>query len=60
MKDYFKVLFEYNNHVNQKLIALISEHFENISEKTLKLINHLVDARQIWNARILKKEEFEV
>lgn len=60
MKEEFKELFTYNNHFNQKLIALLSENLQSISDKNLRLINHLVNAQQIWNARIASEEEFEV
>ena len=60
MKEKFRELFEYNNHFNQKLINLISNNLQNVSEKTLKLINHLINAQQIWNARIINENEFEV
>ncbi|MFA5556909.1 MAG: DinB family protein [Flavobacteriaceae bacterium] len=60
MKEEFKELFTYNNHFNQKLIALLSENLQSISDKNLRLINHLVNAQQIWNARITSEEEFEV
>jgi uncharacterized damage-inducible protein DinB len=60
MKEKFKELFEYNNYFNQKLIELLSKNSENISEKTVKLINHLINAQQIWNSRIINEKEFEV
>lgn len=60
MKEHFKELFEYNNHFNQKLIGLFIENVHNISDKNLKLINHLINAQQIWNARITNEKEFEV
>ncbi len=60
MKKEFKELFEYNNHFNQKLIVLFSGNIQNISDKNLKLINHLINAQQIWNARITNEKEFDV
>lgn len=60
MKENFIELFEYNNHFNQKLIALIFENKTRTSEKTQKLINHLINAQQIWNARIQNTEQFDV
>lgn len=60
MKAHFKELFEYNHHSNQKLIPLISENIENVSEKTISLMNHLINAQQIWNARITNENLFEV
>lgn len=60
MNNEFKELFEYNNRFNQKLIALFSENIDNISDKNLNLINHLINAQQIWNARIINEKEFKV
>ena len=60
MKEKFRELFEYNNNFNQKLIELISENIQNVSEKTMKLINHLINAQQIWNSRITNEKEFGV
>jgi uncharacterized damage-inducible protein DinB len=60
MKEGFEEWFEYNNNANQKLIALISKEVNNISERILQLINHLINAHQVWNARINSEQEFEV
>ena len=60
MKEHFIELFEYNHHFNQKLAALIVENKTRTSEKTQKLINHLINAQQIWNARIQNTEQSDV
>lgn len=60
MEEEFKELFEYNAHFNEKLIQMISENLNSVSGKTLELLNHLINAQQIWNARIEKENEFEV
>lgn len=60
MNQEFKELFEYNYFFNEKLIILISENLQSVSDKTLKLLNHLINAQQIWNARIENQKEFEV
>lgn len=60
MNEEFSELFEYNYVFNEKLIVLISENLQSVSEKTLKLLNHLINAQQIWNARIENEKEFEV
>lgn len=60
MKEKLIELFEYNYHFNNKLIEFISENFQEVPEKTLKLINHLIDAQQIWNTRINNEKEFGV
>lgn len=60
MKEQFIDFFEYNHHFNQKLIDVLSKNSQNISEKTISLINHLINSQQIWNARIINEIEFEV
>ena len=60
MKEEFKELFEYNYHSNEKLIQLISKNLHNVSEKTFKLLNHIINAQQIWNARIKNEKEVDV
>ena len=60
MKEEFKELFAYSHHFNQKLIALLSQNLQSVSERSVQLINHLVNAQQIWNARILGEEPFQV
>ena len=42
------------------MIEFISENFQLKPEKTVKLLNHLINAQQIWNARINNESEFEV
>jgi uncharacterized damage-inducible protein DinB len=56
MKPFFKELFEYNNHFNQKLADVFSESPDKTSEKAIKLFNHLLNAHQIWNNRIQPKQ----
>lgn len=57
MKTFFKELFEYNHHMNQKVIQSFIQHSDKASEKSVKLINHLLNAHQIWNNRIDPKED---
>lgn len=60
MKEKLVDLFEYTHHYNREIIKLIKEEISKIDEKTLALINHTLDAQQIWNARILGEETFGV
>jgi uncharacterized damage-inducible protein DinB len=57
MKIVYKDLFEYNHHMNQKVIQSFIQHNDKASEKSVKLINHLLNAHQIWNNRIDPKED---
>lgn len=52
MKQFFKEIFEYNHHFNQKLADIFSAQSEKTSERSIKLFNHLLNAHQIWNNRI--------
>jgi len=56
MKSFFTELFSYNSFTNEKLFELLYAHERGLSEKTVKLANHIVNAHQIWNNRISKKE----
>jgi len=56
MKQFFKELFEYGHHFNQKLFGVISDNPDKTSEKAVKLFNHVLNAHQIWNNRIDPKQ----
>lgn len=52
MKTFFKEIFEYNHHFNQKLFDIFVDHTDQASEKSIKLFNHILNAHHIWNNRI--------
>ena len=56
MNTFFKELFEYSHHFNQKLASIFNESPDKTSEKSIKLFNHLLNAHQIWNNRIEPKQ----
>lgn len=60
MKEKLIDLFEYTYHFNKEMIKIISENLEKVDEKTIILINHTLNAQQIWNSRILNEKSFEV
>lgn len=60
MKAFFKDIFEYHHHFNQKLIEELREHESNLPQRTVPLFSHAINAQQIWNARIMGKEELGV
>ncbi|MBB4805614.1 putative damage-inducible protein DinB [Chryseobacterium defluvii] len=60
MKEKLIDLFQYTDHFNQQMIKLISENLSKVDEKTISLINHTLNAQQIWNSRILGETSFEV
>ena len=56
MEKYFKELFEYSHHFNQKLGDSFIDNFDITSEKAIKLFNHIINSQQIWNNRIEPKQ----
>lgn len=60
MKAFFKDIFDYHNHFNQKLVDVFVEHSNKISERTIPLFSHCLNAHQIWNSRILNTKAFKV
>ena len=53
MKDLFTDIFEYHHHFNQKVIELLVSNEDRITERSIPLMSHIVNAHQIWNSRIL-------
>ena len=54
MKDFFKELIEYTHIYNDKVIdSLTSVNFP--TEKSIRLINHTINAHEVWNSRITKE-----
>lgn len=60
MKEKLIDLFEYTFYFNKEMIKVISKNFEKSDDKTIALINHTLNAQQIWNSRILNEKSFEV
>ncbi len=60
MKEFFRDIFEYHNHFNQKLIDQLIENKNELTERTIPLFCHSINAQQIWNARILNESQFDV
>ena len=60
MKEFFKNIFEYHNHFNQKLIEQLIENENLLSNRTIPLLSHSINAHQIWNARITNDEKLGV
>jgi uncharacterized damage-inducible protein DinB len=60
MKEKLIDLFEYTYHFNKEMIKVISENLEKVDEKTISLINHTLNAQQVWNSRVLTEKSFEV
>lgn len=60
MKENFQDYLEYNQHFNRSLIQNYLENKMIWIEKSRSLLDHIVNAHQIWNARILNDNQFEV
>lgn len=60
MKEKMIDLFDYTYHFNKEMIRVISENISKVDKKIIGLINHTLNAQQIWNSRILGEESFEV
>lgn len=60
MKEKLIDLFEYTFHFNSEMIRVIAENIGKVDEKIINLINHTLNAQQIWNSRILGEKTFEV
>jgi uncharacterized damage-inducible protein DinB len=56
MKTFFKGLFEYDQLVNEKMIASIIYNSAKVDERTLQLISHIVLVQTAWNNRMLQKD----
>ena len=54
MKTFFGELFEYNRHMNNELIKAMVEQQDMITDKSLELMNHILNAQQRWNCRVKK------
>jgi len=60
MKEKLADLFEYTFHFNKEMIAVISENISGVDEKIISLINHTLNAQQVWNSLISGEASFEV
>lgn len=56
MKSFFLEILGYNCHFNQKLIERYLTSNKLVSERAVALLNHLINAHQVWNNRILPEE----
>jgi uncharacterized damage-inducible protein DinB len=56
MVDFFKELFTYTHHFNQKLAEVIAQREQEIPEKVVQLFSHILNAHHVWNNRILFAE----
>lgn len=48
----FQELFEYHHHFNQAFVDEFEKHMDRLPERTYPLFCHVINAHQVWNARI--------
>lgn len=53
MISFFKELFEYSHHFNQQLAEIFLAKPSLVTERATQLFNHILNAHQVWNSRIL-------
>ncbi len=58
MKAFFKEIFEYHHNYNLKFIDQLAAHAESITERSIPLMSHNLNAHLIWNRRILENPDF--
>lgn len=56
----FKDIFEYHHEFNNKIFDEIKAIGTDLPKRTYPLYCHILNAHQIWNARILKEQPFGV
>lgn len=51
MTSIFQTAFEYNHHSNQKIIHAMITNPGKVSERSLKLMSHILNTHRIWNCK---------
>lgn len=52
--SFFKDMFDYHHHFNQKLADQLNGILTSLPQRTVPLFSHSINAHQIWNGRIRK------
>ncbi|THD67567.1 hypothetical protein E7Z59_07855 [Robertkochia marina] len=60
MNDFFKEIFAYHSKLNRETILYFQEHETAITPQMRRLFCHMLNAHQLWNARILNTPAFSV
>ena len=56
----FQRIFEYHRTTNDRLLDALDSHGHELPERSYPLYCHILNAHQIWNARILNRPPFGV
>ncbi|NLT51507.1 MAG: hypothetical protein GXX85_11375 [Ignavibacteria bacterium] len=59
MKEHYLKLFEFNNWANTSLISHLSKS-DNIPDKCVKLMSHIIGAQDLWFERVRKNKEHTI
>lgn len=57
MRSFFNELLEYNRHMNNEVIRALVQHKNTISERSVKLMSHILNVQEIFNVRIMPMVE---
>ena len=60
MISFFKEIFEYHHHFNQKLSEEVEKHIGDLPNRSHPLFCHILNAHEIWNARIMGENAVSV
>lgn len=52
MRSFFSELLEYNRQMNRQIILYMVQHKDRVSEKSVKWMNHILNAQGIYNSRL--------
>jgi uncharacterized damage-inducible protein DinB len=52
MKSFFNELLQYNRQMNNQVIQAMLQHKDKVSEKSVKWINHILNAQELYLSRI--------
>jgi len=57
MTEFYQNLFHYTHYANKKVISILQEHAVEDTPQAMVLMNHLINAHQLWNNRVSPHEE---
>ena len=61
MKDFLQELLDYSFQMNESLIKRSRENEDHVSSRAITLFSHILNAQEIWNARIENRNpEYQV
>ena len=58
MIDFFKKIFDYHHHHNQLFGQTLKDNIDQISERSIPLFSHNINAHIVWNRRVVGNADF--